>query len=324
MKNPLLFFLFTLSASTLFAQGPLIGSFAKVYQPYDSIYVEYYTVNTLTFHTYPHSVERIYDSIMIHFKSVSSGINVLFANYISTDNNNVPLKNQKATLTFYPSGNPCITHEVVLQAWYKNDLSMKEIPLRIVFPKSYHGNIKIIQKDSGQTHLNADITYTKCNPDDNINDSLIKWEISSNKSGEFDSHNLTIKYGTKSFHWFSENGKYVIRSTINLPPEMRVRYDTIDVVNAVNPSIGLADEFSLSSINISPNPVKNKLEITCSESFSEILLFNAHWNEIARKKLNGVLPPVELDVSEIPRGFYFLRIQTNQGKFLIKKIIVNP
>lgn len=324
MKKFLLLILFASSLTKICAQGPLIGSLVKVYQPYDSINVEYYTTNSITFNTYPHSAERLYDSIMIHFKSVSSGIPVFFANYTSTDNNNLPLKNQKANLIFSPGGSPCIIHEIVLQAWYKNDLSMTEIPLRIVFPKSYYGNIKIIQKDSGQAQLNADISYTKCNPDDTINDSLIRWEISLNKSGEFDSHNLAIKYGTKAFHWFTENGKYVVRSTINLPPEMRVRYDTINVVNAVNSTTGIDAEPSLSSINIFPNPVKDKLEISCNDPFSEIHLLNAHGVEIVMQMFNDPLLFAELDVSRVSQGLYFLRIKTVQGKELIKKLIIQP
>lgn len=82
-------------------------------------------------------------------------------------------------------------------------------------------------------------------------------------------------------------------------------------------TFGVAD-FPFQTLDVYPNPVKNKLHIKAKQPLDNIQLFNLQGKRIRLKTLDK--PQAILDFSNLPQGIYFLKISTNQQS-LTQKII---
>ncbi|MFA7381553.1 MAG: T9SS type A sorting domain-containing protein [Bacteroidia bacterium] len=123
-------------------------------------------------------------------------------------------------------------------------------------------------------------------------------------------------------HTFPKNGTYYYKQWISEPfkgAHNVFRLDSIHVTDALETGAEVEVE---EMFGISPNPVKDLLVINGNEMIDYINLFNAQGNEVLVLKSNGMLPPMELIVGEMPPGFYYLHIRTAQGKIFIKKLII--
>lgn len=81
------------------------------------------------------------------------------------------------------------------------------------------------------------------------------------------------------------------------------------------------DVFELNALTISfyPNPVQNKLIITETSNFNEVVIYSLKGNLVYSKELNKDF--VEIDVSKFENGIYFVRCSTTTHS-IVKKILV--
>jgi len=85
------------------------------------------------------------------------------------------------------------------------------------------------------------------------------------------------------------------------------------------PSMGI-ETYRNNNINIYPNPVNNTLNIENANNFyvNSIHLANIQGQIIKQFESNST----KLDVSDIPSGFYFIKLSTSSGN-IIQKIVIN-
>ncbi len=77
-------------------------------------------------------------------------------------------------------------------------------------------------------------------------------------------------------------------------------------------------DFSISNITIYPNPIKNTLQINNQNA---IKINNLQMYDLmGRLVLEEVNPRMQLDVSELANGLFFVRLETDQGIF-VRKVI---
>ncbi len=77
------------------------------------------------------------------------------------------------------------------------------------------------------------------------------------------------------------------------------------------------------SIQLFPNPVQNRLYISFGEPLLEVLnvrIFNTHGQELLRRRFDQPGSQVDLSISALPRGMYFVHLQTGNS-FVTKKIV---
>jgi len=85
--------------------------------------------------------------------------------------------------------------------------------------------------------------------------------------------------------------------------------------------VGL-NEGSISTITLAPNPASESFTVTSSELIEELVI-----SDVSGKIIQTVTPTVsanqlEVNVSAIPRGIYFIRVSGNNGAGKVQKIIL--
>lgn len=73
--------------------------------------------------------------------------------------------------------------------------------------------------------------------------------------------------------------------------------------------------FSESTTLVYPNPTEGVLEITSTEKINHILIYDILGKVVYQKKSN------KLDLSHLPKGLYFVQINTENNNILIRKIL---
>jgi hypothetical protein len=66
-----------------------------------------------------------------------------------------------------------------------------------------------------------------------------------------------------------------------------------------------------------PNPAQNKISIKLNSAFSKIEIFDSKGELILLQKENMV------DISNLPRGIYFVKVFTENGKLFRTKFVKN-
>ncbi|WP_282030872.1 T9SS type A sorting domain-containing protein [Winogradskyella eximia] len=95
------------------------------------------------------------------------------------------------------------------------------------------------------------------------------------------------------------------------------------ITNTVNTEIVAplsVGEFNAQSIQVYPNPVKNKLEITSSQVIDYLTIVDINGRVLKEIKLSNL--EYSLDVSGLTKGVYFLEIQSGESKST-KKFVKN-
>ncbi|MBP7497764.1 MAG: PKD domain-containing protein [Bacteroidales bacterium] len=141
---------------------------------------------------------------------------------------------------------------------------------------------------------------------------------------------------SKGFFRFNniQNGKYFI--TIDEPGLI---FDTLNVtidqknnnieVNIYNDSVKYNSAVPYSKyaiagtdLEIFPNPVKNQLNIIYKDNFNQnpnLYIFNMTGNMVFSTTLNK--NTTQLNIEQLEKGIYFIRLKFNNGKYLHSKII---
>lgn len=93
----------------------------------------------------------------------------------------------------------------------------------------------------------------------------------------------------------------------------------VTTVEVIDKEVDKKDINSL--VKIYPNPVTSQFTIESSEKIISYSIFNRYGNQVIRKDINT--KKWEVQVSELPRGFYYLELMTEKGKIVRKKIMKN-
>ena len=76
------------------------------------------------------------------------------------------------------------------------------------------------------------------------------------------------------------------------------------------------------NINVYPNPATNFINIESESNIENIVIFNITGQIVSISKLqNFKTSKIEIDVSNLQTGIYFLNIETENGNF-VKKLII--
>ena len=73
------------------------------------------------------------------------------------------------------------------------------------------------------------------------------------------------------------------------------------------------------SLNVFPNPARERISVSCETEMSRVTLCNALGQQVLRVIPNA--PQAELSVSGLPRGLYLLRVETAGGT-AVRKVVV--
>jgi hypothetical protein len=86
----------------------------------------------------------------------------------------------------------------------------------------------------------------------------------------------------------------------------------------VNNPIGISEtvNYNLDGF-IFPNPAQNKISIKLNSAFSKFEIFDSKGELILLQKENMV------DISNLPRGIYFVKVITENGELFSSKFIKN-
>jgi hypothetical protein len=114
--------------------------------------------------------------------------------------------------------------------------------------------------------------------------------------------------------------------TLEFDPEYP-NYDGSFEPNGVSRILGFTmavtsvnDMSNSNHINIFPNPAVETVNITSGLNMLEITMLNHIGQKIMYRKVRD--NAIQLNVSKYPMGIYFLRIGTNDGSIITKRIII--
>jgi hypothetical protein len=82
------------------------------------------------------------------------------------------------------------------------------------------------------------------------------------------------------------------------------------------------NEVSDLQISIAPNPATNKVRIKGIEKARSIEILDILGHRVQFIDLNGRQTMVEVDVSSLQKGIYFVKVIGNKSKQITKKIVV--
>lgn len=83
------------------------------------------------------------------------------------------------------------------------------------------------------------------------------------------------------------------------------------------------NEISDVQISIQPNPTTGKIYVTGIEHAQLIELFDIQGRKLLQVNKQNTQPSVEINLSEYKKGIYFVKISSNNGKQITKKLILN-
>jgi hypothetical protein len=133
-----------------------------------------------------------------------------------------------------------------------------------------------------------------------------------------------------AFSWAREYQSGIVQGSLE---KLRVMTDEINTIFATNklPNgntfFGINDNAGLSQmvVNIYPNPSSDYINVSVSGNFHAATatfdLMTGQGNSIKSMRTTGSEKILHLDVSEIPAGFYFIRVMTNQAS-IVKKVVI--
>ncbi len=100
------------------------------------------------------------------------------------------------------------------------------------------------------------------------------------------------------------------------------QHSIINTIKGGQPApIGLSETKIQNTINIYPNPTNQNFTIAATEIPKAIKLFNAVGQLIyAETPMQNI---TQIQVSQLPRGLYFVHIQQQNGEVLLRKVVVN-
>ena len=87
--------------------------------------------------------------------------------------------------------------------------------------------------------------------------------------------------------------------------------DRLDLVLVVEPGVGIGIISLADAIQIFPNPVRNELNIAADSSLT--ITGASIFNTSGQMIQSAVNPGHQIDVSALPQGIYFIRIETDKG-----------
>jgi hypothetical protein len=105
---------------------------------------------------------------------------------------------------------------------------------------------------------------------------------------------------------------YIIEQTIC----SNVSYDTVTVI--VDTATGIHENNEIYLIKIFPNPAQNTLNIECNNEISQIFISDILGNVKIKQQCNT--HSAIIDISDIYKGLYFLKVVSEKG-IVVKKII---
>ena len=110
--------------------------------------------------------------------------------------------------------------------------------------------------------------------------------------------------------WVNANGKWEQSKVVGTPMIRPVFADGVklSVANPVEPHI-----------SIYPNPVVTNFNIQLDQSGYTASLYNVQGKEVSAQTTSGT--GINIDATGLPKGLYILRIETNDGQMLTRKII---
>lgn len=151
---------------------------------------------------------------------------------------------------------------------------------------------------------------------------IIKVKKSKTEEFQWLKNNIPID-GANTNEYIIENaepidsGNYHCEITDLSIPDMKIIRATTTII--IDSSLSV-DEYLGNSINIYPNPVKEKLTISTNNSFNfEIISF---YNFLGKKVKIIKKSFDNIEINDLINGVYFLKIKTNKG-FASKKIIID-
>ncbi len=118
--------------------------------------------------------------------------------------------------------------------------------------------------------------------------------------------------GDSVSHVYSAKGQYIVCATAYDGCGDTTRCDTVDVQ-----SIGIEDTEALQFIIIYPNPVNELLYISCAEDE----VYDVTLSDISGHKVMDRKNSTSLDMSQLPAGTYFLRIERGDYS-VVRKVVV--
>ena len=89
--------------------------------------------------------------------------------------------------------------------------------------------------------------------------------------------------------------------------------------------IGLGSEsvLSIPKITIAPNPFINSIQISSNTEFSKITLFSISGNILRDVRINGAKSFTLSGIGNLSEGMYFVKVESENGKQTVKKVIKN-
>jgi hypothetical protein len=103
-------------------------------------------------------------------------------------------------------------------------------------------------------------------------------------------------------------------SLVFMSPPLESTFGLIMVFDYIDPIGTGISEHSIPSLDIFPNPAQGRIVVNAPEPLSEILLLDAVGRAVLRMTPPG-MGPVELDVSTLPAGSYFVHARGRAGMY---------
>ena len=77
-----------------------------------------------------------------------------------------------------------------------------------------------------------------------------------------------------------------------------------------------AEDFESATATVYPNPFNNSLHIESTTAFKTMELYDVLGKQIISKNFEN-----QLDTSKLAKGMYLLRLITQEGEVLVKKVV---
>jgi hypothetical protein len=131
------------------------------------------------------------------------------------------------------------------------------------------------------------------------------WYLNGNEIANSNAQNITL----------TQNGSYTVR--VDSTNACGTFSDTL-IANFV----GVANMLS-SNLYLYPNPIKNKLQVNMSnDELEELHIYDGYGRLIKTVLLSNKTNEVEIDMSEVQEGFYFISIKSENAMFNKKVMVI--
>jgi len=89
-------------------------------------------------------------------------------------------------------------------------------------------------------------------------------------------------------------------------------YYYIDDVSVIDSTMGISEIYKENYVKVFPNPANDFLNVECKLPDAELKVFNILGNEVTQAKISY---KGQIDISNLNKGVYFIRLQTESGIF---------